>query len=57
MNGGYLEAAGLGVFMVHGHGDGAPFTALPYGLVAVIEDGRTHFRSRSEVLHAGGFVP
>lgn len=52
-----LEAAGLGVFMVHSHGGGVPFTTLPCGLVAVIEAGRTHFRPRAEVLEAGGFVP
>ncbi len=52
-----LEAAGLGVFMVHSHGGGAPFTTLPYGQVAVIEDGRTYFRSRAEVLGSGGLIP
>lgn len=52
-----LDAAGLSVFMVHGHGQGMPFTTLPNGIMAVIEDGHTRFRRRADALKAGKFVP
>ena len=52
-----LAFEGVGVFMLHGHGCVAPFTTLPNGVMSVIENGRTYFRRRSEVLGAGGFVP
>ena len=52
-----LDAMGIGVFMVHGHGSGMPFSTLPYGIMAVIQNGRTRFCNRGEVLKTGGFIP
>lgn len=47
----------MGICIVHGHTLQKPFTELPYGIVSIIKDGITTFRSRSEVLEEKGFVP
>ena len=52
-----LATEGVGVYMVHAHGGEYEFATLPTGMMAVIEGGRTHFRSRADVQVQGGLVP
>ncbi len=52
-----LSQDNLGLFLVHGHSWEKPFTELPMGCMSVIEDGRTRFRRREDVLSSSGFVP
>ena len=52
-----LYKDGLGLFIVHGHNDEYSFTQLPNGIVAVIDDGVTTFRSRPDIVNKKSFIP
>lgn len=52
-----LSKDDLGIFLCHGHNDQFAFTELPSGCVAVVENGRTGFRAREDVISKERFVP
>ena len=51
-----LAAGGVGIALLHGHSPRYEFTVLPDGVVSTIENGKTHFRQRTDVVDANGFV-
>ena len=52
-----LFADGLGLFIVHGHSRKFTFSELPQNCIAVIENGKTNFRYRKDVINITNFVP
>ena len=52
-----LASHGIGIALIHGHSSRYEFTELPLGMIAVIENARTHFRRRSDVSDTSRFVP
>ena len=52
-----LATHGIGIALIHGHSSRYEFTELPLGMIAVIENAKTHFRQRSDIVDVSGLVP